>query len=131
MATVSETVGGMAALNIPGVKTAKEFPPTVVSSAQLPYLYLRNIETTVDITSLTFSGGLQVVSGEMVILVGVSRQNTPEELYRQTRLMMDNLQNVLEENSRSLKLVSYTIKEDFEAVDTNSYFIVLCNFVCS
>lgn len=128
MATVQETTSKIVALDIQGLKTAKEFPPTVVSSAQLPYLYLRNIETTVDIENLAFSGGIQVVSGEIVILVGVSRQNTPEELYRQTRLMMDNLQNVLEENSRSLKLVSYTIKEDFESVDTNSYFIVLCTF---
>jgi len=131
MTTVVETSAKIAALKIPGVKTSKEFPPSVVSSAQLPYLYLRNMETERDNSSLSFSGGLQAVNGELVILIGVSRQSTPEELYKNTRKMMDDLQSVLEENAADLALENYTIREEFETVDTNSYFIVLCNFRCA
>jgi len=131
MATVVETSAKLTALKVPGVKTAKEFPPSVVSSAQLPYLYLRNIQTELDISTLSFAGGWQAVSGELIILVGVSRQSTPEELYKLTRKLMDDLHAVLEENASDLKLENYTIREDFETVDTNSYFIVLCNFRCA
>lgn len=128
MATIQDTVEKIVALDIPGLKTKKEYPPTVVSSAQLPYLYVRNLETGLDIESLTFGGGLQYVGGEIIILVGVSRQNTTEELYRQTRKFMDALQAALEDNASPLNLASWSIKEDFESVDTNSYFIVLCTF---
>lgn len=130
MATIQDTSAKFVALNIPGLKTKKEFPPTSVSSAQLPYLYLRNLETGLDIDTLSFGGGLQYVSGEAVFLVGVSRQNTAEELYKQTRRLMDDLQATLEANADVLKLASWNIKEYFEAVDTNSYFVVLCTFRC-
>lgn len=130
MAKVLETAAKLAALNIPGVKTSKEFPPSVVSSAQLPYLYLRDMSTGVDIESLSFAGGLQSTSGELVILMGLTRQSTPEELYKSTRLMMDSLQTVLEANASNLHLENYDIKESFETVDTSVYFIVLCTFRC-
>ena len=131
MLTIQETMAKIVALKIPGLKTSKEFPPSVVSSAQLPLLYLRNLETERNIETLTFGGGLPAISGEIVVLMGISRQNTPEELYRLTRKFMDDLHTVLEENAADLSLYSFNIKEDFEAVDTTSYFVVLCNFRCT
>lgn len=128
MAAIQEITPKLIAMNIEGVKTKKEFPPTIVSSAQLPYLYLRNLETGLDISTLSFNGGPQFVSGEIIILVGVSRQNTTEELYRLTRIMMDRLHAALELNASQLSLESWTIKEDFEDVETNSYFVVSCTF---
>lgn len=128
MANIQNITPKIIAMNIEGIKTKKEFPPTIVSSAQLPYLYLRNLETGIDIETLSFAGGIQYVSGEIIILVGVSRQNTTEELYKLTRLMMDRLHAALELNASALSLESWAIKEDFEDVETNSYFVVACNF---
>lgn len=128
--TVESTVERILALQIPSVKVNQSFPPASVSTAQLPLLYVRDMSISLDELTMTFSGGSSVVSGEIVILVEASRQNTQEELYKKTRKIMDELYQALVE-SPSLRLLDFTIKEDFVSAETTSYFIVVAAIRCS
>ena len=89
--SVSKTLDTLMGLEFPGVKTMMRYPPMSVSSAQLPLLYVRSCQFSIDQRSLNFQGGLRTVGAEIVVIVDVSRQNTTEELYNKTRTMMDNV----------------------------------------
>jgi len=129
--SVSDTLDTIMGLTFPGVKTMMRYPPMSVSSAQLPLLYVRNCQFSIDQRSLNFQGGLRTVGAEIVVIVDVSRQNTNEELYSKTRVMMDNVAQTIDDNAAALRLDDYLIKEDFEAVDTNSYFVVSAVIRCA
>lgn len=129
--SVSNTLDTIMSLNFPGVKTMMRYPPMTVSSAQLPLLYVRNCQFSIDQRSFSFQGGLRTIGAEIVVIVDVSRQNTTEELYTKTRTMMDNIAAVIDANAAELRLDDYLIKEDFEAVDTNSYFVVSAVIRCA
>lgn len=129
--TVNNTLDAIMALTFPGVKTMLRYPPMNVSSAQLPLLYVRNCQFSIDQRTLNFNGGLRVVGAEIVVILDASRQSSPEELYKQTRTMLDNVAATLDENAAAIRLDDYLIKEDFEAVETNSYFVVSAVIRCS
>jgi hypothetical protein len=129
--TVNNTLDAIMALTFPGVKTMLRYPPMNVSSAQLPLLYVRNCQFSIDQRTLNFNGGLRVVGAEVVVILDASRQSSPEELYKQTRTMLDNVAKTLDDNAAAIRLDDYLIKEDFEAVETNSYFVVSAVIRCS
>jgi hypothetical protein len=129
--SISDTLDTLMSLTFPGVKTMMRYPPMSVSSAQLPLLYVRNCQFSIDQRSLNFQGGLRTIGAEIVVIVDVSRQNTTEELYSKTRTMMDSVANVIDQNAAALRLDDYLIKEDFEAVDTNSYFVISAVIRCA
>ena len=129
--TLQDTISKITALSIPGVTEIRESPPSLVTSAVLPLGYIRNCVVGMDQRSLTFAGGLQVVTVEVVILVDASRQSTMEDLYRNTRQIIDNVAATLNANASILRLDDFTIKEDFEAIETNSYFVVSAIIRCA
>lgn len=129
--TLQETIDKIVALDIPGVKTIKASPPALVTSASLPLGYIRNCIIGMDQRSLSFQGGLQIVTVELVILVEASRQSTVDDLYVITRQIMDSVVGVLNTNAASLRLDDFTIKEDFEAIESNSYFTVSTIIRCA
>lgn len=129
--TVNGTLDALMGLTFPGVKTMMRYPPMSVSSAQLPLLYIRNCTFSIDQRSLSFAGGLRTVSAEVIVILDASRQSSPEELYKQTRTMLDNVAATLDANAAVIRLDDYLIKEDFEAVDTNSYFVVSALIRCA
>jgi hypothetical protein len=129
--TITETINAVVSMNIPGVKAIREAPPPSVSSAMLPLGYIRNCTIGHDARTLNLAGAGTIVTCELVILVDASRQGTVEDLYRETREIMDSLATTLLENSANLRLDDFSIKEDFEAVEVNSYFVVSSVIVCS
>jgi hypothetical protein len=129
--TLQGTIDKLVALTIPNVKSIRESPPSSVSSAMLPVGYIRNGVIALDQRSLSFQGGLQTVTCELIILVDASRQGTVDELYRRTRQIADDIATVLNANAASLRLDDFTIKEDFEGIETNSYFIVSAIIRCA
>ena len=129
--TLQGTLNKIVALSIPGVKSIRKAPPSLVSSAMLPVGYLRNCVISMDQRSLSFQGGLQVVTCELVVLVDASRQGTVDDLYERTRQIADDIVHVLNDNAADLRLDDFTIKEDFEAIETNSYFIVSATIRCA
>lgn len=129
--TLQDTIDKIVAMNVPGVKSIKPSPPSLVTSAVLPLGYIRNCNIGMDQRSLTFAGGLQVVTVELVILVDASRQSTVDDLYTETRAIMDNLAASLNTNATILRLDDFNIKEDFEAIETNSYFVVNAIIRCA
>lgn len=129
--TLQGTLTKIVALDIPGVKSLRKAPPSLVTSAMLPFGYVRNCVVGIDQRSLSFQGGLQTVTCELVILIDASRQGTIEELYDATRQMIDDVTATLNANATSLRLDDFIIKEDFEAVETNSYFVVSAIIRCA
>lgn len=129
--TVNGTLDTLMGMTFPGVKTMMRYPPMSVSSAQLPLLYVRNCQFSIDQRSLSFQGGLRTVGAEIIVILDASRQSSPEELYKQTRMMLDNVAATLDANAAAIRLDDYIIKEDFEAVDTNSYFVVSAVIRCA
>lgn len=129
--TLTETVKKISELSIPGVKTMRKSAPSSVSSAMLPLGYIRNAVIQKDQRSLSFQGGLRVVTCELVILIDPSRQGTVEDLYNFTRQIADDVAIALDDNAATLRLDDYTVKEDFEGVEANSYFIVSAIIRCA
>lgn len=129
--TLQGTIDKIKALEIPGVKSIRKSTPSSVSSAMLPLGYIRNGTITTDQRSLTFSGGMRVVTCELVILVDASRQGTVDDLYDLTRQIADNIAIALDADAANLRLDDYAIKEDFEGVETSSYFVVIATIRCS
>ena len=129
--SVANTLDTIMGMDFPNVKTKMRYPPMTVSTAQLPLLYVRNCQFGIDQRSLSFQGGLRTITAEIVVIVDVSRQNVTEELYSKTRAMLDDVAQAIDENAAELRLDDYLIKEDFEAVDTNSYFIVSATIRCA
>lgn len=129
--TIQSTVDKVKALNITGVKSIRKAAPASVSSAMLPLGYIRNCAMTMDQRSLSFSGGQRIVTCELVILVEASRQGTVDDLYDLTRQIADNTIAAIDENAASLRLSDFSVREDFEGVETSSYFVVLATIECS
>lgn len=129
--TLTETVNKIAALSIPNVKTMRKSAPSSVSSAMLPLGYVRNAMIAKDQRSLSFQGGLRVVTCELVILIDPSRQSTLEDLYVLSRQIADDLAIALDDNAATLRLDDYVVKEDFEGVESSSYFVVSATIRCA
>lgn len=129
--TLTETVNKIAALSIPNVKTMRKSAPSSVSSAMLPLGYIRNAMIAKDQRSLSFQGGLRVVTCELVILIDPSRQSTLEDLYVLSRQIADDLAIALDDNAATLRLDDYVVKEDFEGVEASSYFVVSATIRCA
>lgn len=129
--TIQDTINKLTAMSIPGVKSIRKAAPASVSSAMLPLGYIRNCAITTDQRSLSFSGGMRIVTCELVILIDASRQGTVEDLYDLTRQIEDDLAIAIDANAAVLRLDDYAIKEDFEGVETSSYFVVIATIRCA
>lgn len=129
--TLTGTINTIASLSIPNVKTMRKSAPSSVSSAMLPMGYVRNAIISKDDRSLSFQGGLRIVTCELVILIDPSRQSTIEDLYILSRQIADDLAITLDDNAAALRLEDYVIKEDFEGVESSSYFVVSATIRCS
>lgn len=129
--TIQDTINNLTAMSIPGVKSIRKAAPASVSSAMLPLGYVRNCAIAMDQRSLTFAGGMRVVSCELVILVEASRQGTVDDLYELTRQVADNVAAAIDANAAVLRLDDYSVREDFEGVEASSYFVVLATIRCA
>ena len=129
--TITKTIENILSITWPGVKSVNSAPPTVLSTGNFPILFVRSCERMKDQRSLSFTGGMDVVKVEVVVLLDAARQNTQEDAYAAMRNMADNVAKTLDENAELLLLDDYSIKEGFEPVQDTAYFAVFAEVRCA
>ena len=126
MITVAGQVEKVLNLTIPSVVTMSSSPPGTVTSAQLPYLFVRDAKMeTIDRDFVFNRSGLKVITFEICVIIEPSRQNTQPASYTLSRAIMDELSNALETNAADLSLEGYSIEEKFEMSGDTVYFVVV------
>lgn len=130
-ATITKTIDNIVSIAWPGVQSARKSPPSILSTGSFPILFIRSCERMKDQRSLSFTGGLDVVKVEMVILLDAARQNTQEAAYEAMRKMADDVAKTLDENAELLLLDDYSVKEGFEPVQDTAYFAVFAEVRCA
>lgn len=129
--SITKTIDNLMTLNWPDVQVVRKSPPSTLSTGSFPILFVRSCERMKDQRSLSFTGGLDVVKVEIVVLLDAARQNTQEAAYEAMRKMADDVATTLDANAELLFLDDYSVKEGFEPVQDTAYFAVYAEVRCA
>lgn len=110
--TISEWVAGLAALSITGVKRKYTAPPQQVNTGDLPAMYPRVPQDTVEVVSFGGTTGLTVASIELVIAICPYALSTAATEFARAVSLIDAMKTTLDAAVISLGIDRYTIRQD-------------------